>query len=324
MPRRRPSSRSSSPRSTPLRGKALVIVIALFAFGWAAVQAHEAGWIDIGPIYGLLTGREAPPRPAEGPQVAGTFEGDALRIVSWNIANMGGSKDASEIAVMADVLAPVADVVAIQEVITSAPGEEAILRLVEALEQRGGTWDWTISQPTSGRGSERYAYLWRDDRVRLDGPCRLDDALAPRVDREPFLCAFTTGGEPILVASFHAVPSSKDPEEENRLLDGLDQRYDAADLVILGDFNLPARHSAFDALRARGFDDAHDDALTTLKAVRTPAGETRANPYDHVFYEADELAVGRAEVLDFTDRFGTLRDARAVSDHLPVLVELGR
>ena len=303
------------------------MVVALIALGWAAVQAHDAGWINIGPLYSLLTGREAPPRPVsrdDGPQVAGSFEGDGLRLVSWNIANMGGSKSDGEVAVMADLLAPAADVVAIQEVITSAPGPDAVIRLATALQRRGGTWDWAVSEPTSGRGSERYAFLWRTDRVRLDGPCRLDAALAPQVDREPFLCSFTTGGEPILVASFHAVPQSKDPEDENRLLDGLDRRYDAADLVIVGDFNLPARHSAFDALRARGFDDAHDDALTTLKAVRTPAGETRANPYDHVFYEADELSVLQAEVLDFTDRFATLREARNVSDHLPVKVVLGR
>src|SRR5690606_12501145 len=129
------------------------------------------------------------PRPAEEPQVAGSFEGEGLRLVSWNIANMGGSKSDDEIAVMADVLAPAADVVAIQEVITSEAGADAVIRLATALRQRGGAWDWTISNPTSGRGSERYAFLWRTDRVRVEGPCFLDAALAPQVDREPFLCA---------------------------------------------------------------------------------------------------------------------------------------
>jgi len=324
MPRRRSSSRRTSPRPPQLRGKALIVFVVLLALGWGAVKAHDAGWVDLGPFYELLTGREAPPRSSEGPQVAGSFEGDALRLVSWNIANMGGSKSDDEIAVMADVLAPAADVVAIQEVITSEPGADAVIRLTEALRQRGGAWDWTISNPTSGRGSERYAYLWHTDRVRIDGPCFLDDVLAPQVDREPFLCAFSTGGEPILVASFHAVPSSRDPARENVLLEGLDHRYDAADLVIVGDFNLPSRHSAFDGLRARGFVSALDDALTTLKTVRTPAGEHRANPYDHVFYEADELVVRRAEVLDFAAGYSDLREARNVSDHLPVLVELGR
>jgi endonuclease/exonuclease/phosphatase family metal-dependent hydrolase len=333
MPRRRSSSRRSpsqrsSPRPPQLRGKLLVAVLVLIVLGWAAVKAHEAGWINLGPLYSLLTGKVPPPRPAEPaddePQVAGAFEEAPLRLVSWNIANLGGSKSDAEVAVMADVLAPAADLVAIQEVITSEPGQEAVIRLAAALQARGGTWDWTVSAPTSGRGSERYAYLWRTDRVRLDGACRLDDGLAEQVDREPFLCRFTTGGAPFLLASFHAVPASRDPARENVLLGGLDARYDADDLVLVGDFNLPARHSAFDALRARGFADALDDALTTLKAVRSPSGEHLANPYDHVFYETDRLTPRRTGVLDFSGRFPDLRDARDVSDHLPVFVELAR
>lgn len=326
MARRRPSHRRPTPRPPPLREKALIVLVVLLALGWAAVEAHEAGWIDLGPLYELLTGHPPAPRPAEPTEPATEpAESGALRLVSWNVANMGGSKDDAEIATMADVLAPAADVVAIQEVITSAPGEEAVRRLVAALDRRGGAWNYTVSEPTSGRGSERYAFLWRTDRVRLAGPCRLDDALAPQVDREPFLCRFVAGGaRPVLVATFHAVPTSKDPARENALLAGLDARYDADDLVIVGDFNLPARHSAFDALRARGFDDAVGDALTTLKAVRSPSGEHRASAYDHVFYETEALAPRRAEVLDFSERFADLRDARDVSDHLPVLVELGR
>jgi endonuclease/exonuclease/phosphatase family metal-dependent hydrolase len=311
-----------------LQGKLLVAVLVLFALGWAAVKAHEAGWINLGPLYALLTGNEPPARPAEPggeePQLAGSAEGAPLRLVSWNIANLGGSKDEAEIAVMADVLAPAADVVAIQEVITAEAGQEAVARLAAALQARGGAWDRVVSEPTSGRGSERYAFLWRTDRVRLDGACRLDDGLAEAVDREPFLCPFSTGGAPFLLASFHAVPSSKDPARENALLGGLDARYDAEDLVIVGDFNLPARHSGFDALRARGFADALGDAPTTLKAVRSPSGEHLANPYDHVFYETDRLTPRRAGVLDFSGRFPDLRDARAVSDHLPVSVELSR
>jgi endonuclease/exonuclease/phosphatase family metal-dependent hydrolase len=302
----------------------------LVVLGWAAVKAHEAGWVNLGPIYTVLTGNEPPPRPREDagdePQVAGSFVGGPIRLVSWNIANLGGSKDAAEIGVMADVLAPAADVVAVQEVITSEAGTDAVLRLTAALQARGGAWDWAVSEPTTGRGSERYAFLWRTDRVRLAGPCRLDTPLAEVLDREPFLCPFAAGegARPVLVASFHAVPSSKDPARENALLDGLDRRHDADDLVIVGDFNLPARHSAFDALRARGFADAVADAPTTLKAVRSPSGEHRANPYDHVFYEADVLRPLRAGVLDFAAGYTDLRDARNVSDHLPVFVELAR
>lgn len=323
MPRRASSRRSPS-RPSLLRGKLLVAVLVLVVLGWAAVEAHEAGWVDLGPLYALLTGEEPPPRPDDEPQVAGSFVDAPLRLVSWNIANLGGSKSDAEIGVMADVLAPAADLVAIQEVITSEAGQEAVRRLGEALQARGGTWAWTLSEPTSGRGTERYAFLWRTERVRLDGLCSLNAGLAEPLDREPFLCRFATGARSVLVASFHAVPESKDPARENALLARLDAEYPQDDLVIVGDFNLPARHSAFDGLRARGFAEALGDALTTLKAVRSPSGEHLANPYDHVFYEPATLRPHRAGVLDFSGRFGDLRDARNVSDHLPVFVELAR
>jgi deoxyribonuclease-1-like protein len=261
------------------------------------------------------------------PQVAGSFvESTGLRFVQWNIANMGRSKDALEIGVMADILAPAADLVAIQEVSTSDAGTDAIVRLVEALEQRGGTWDWTVSNPTTGEGgSERYAYVWRTDHVRVEGICTLEATLAFSIDREPFLCTFVSTGsartEPILVASFHAVPTSKNPAQENVQLVRLHERYPNTDLVVAGDFNLPADRSAFDNLREAGFRAALANQRTTYKTVRTPAGEHLASEYDNVFYEPAELTVTRAGVLDFSDRFPTLREARAVSDHLPVLVE---
>ena len=117
------------------------------------------------------------------------------------------------------------------------------------------------------------------------------------------------------------MPTSKNPAQENIQLVRLHERYPDADLIVAGDFNLPADRSAFDNLRAAGFQAALANQRTTYKMVRTPAGEHLASEYDNVFYEPAELTVTRADVLDFSGRFSTLRDARRVSDHLPVLVE---
>lgn len=273
------------------------------------------------------------PPPSGGPSVAGTAaepppSGSTarLRFVTWNIANMGRSKDDAEIALMADVLAPAADLVAVQEVVTSEAGDEAVVRLRDGLGARGGPWDYTLSNPTSGRGSERYAFLWRTDRVAPQGTCWLDAGLEADVDREPFLCRFVPVGaartEPLLVATFHAVPTSKEPERENALLGRLHHAYPSDDLVIAGDFNLPANRPAFDGLRAAGFRAAlPEGTLTTLKAVVSPSGERLASAYDNVFYEGAELTPAATAVLDFSDRLPTLRDARNVSDHLPAVVE---
>ncbi len=317
--------RTASPRPPRLRGKALIVVVLVLAFGWAAIEAHEAGWIDLGGLYEVLTGEAPPPRPRDDPPAASSDGGEALRLVTWNVANFGRSKDDAEMAVIADLLAPAADVVAIQEVSTTSPGTDAVVRLSDALNARQGAWDWTVSNPTTGEGgSERYAFLWRTDRVRVEGACALVRALEDALDREPFVCGFVRLGaertEPVRVASFHAVPSSKDPARENALLHRLHDLDPEADLVVVGDFNLPADRPAFDGLRERGFREALVDQKTTLKTVRTPAGEHLANAYDNVFYEPAELTALRAEVLDFSDRFSSLREARAISDHLPVRV----
>lgn len=289
---------------------------------WLAVQAYEGGWFEGGHTPGTETG------PGAAPPAAGQG-GGPLRLVTWNVANMGGSKDDVELGVVADAIVGAAgDLVTIQEVITSAPGEEAVARLAAALEARtpGAGWQWAVSDATSGRASERYAFLWRADRVAPQGSFWLDATLEATLDREPFMGRFalrTGRQEPILLATYHAPPTSRDPERELTLLPAIHRTYPDDDLVLAGDFNLDAGRAPFDGLRAEGFASAlPPGTLTTLKAVESPSGERLASAYDNVFYEPAELRVRATRVLDFSGRFPTLRDAREVSDHLGVLVEL--
>ena len=145
------------------------------------------------------------------------------------------------------------------------------------------------------------------------------------MDREPFLGRFEAraSGRELLVASFHAVPKSKEPALENRLLYQLESDYPDDDLVIAGDFNLDAADEAFDPLRQAGFRAALAGEATTLKMFPSETGETRASPYDNLFYESDALRPLAVGVADFSAGFPTLKAARAVSDHLPVWMEIG-
>lgn len=255
-------------------------------------------------------------KPAEAPP-----EGTAhVELVTWNLYNFGRSKDDQEMAFIAERLHDF-DLIAIQEVSASQEGERAVRRLVEALSRLGGRWDYELSDPTSGDGSERYAYVWNADRVRLLGHGWLEPSLSRPIDREPFLARFEVGDRQLLVASFHAVPTSKKPAHEVRLLERLHERYPDDDLVIVGDFNLSEASSAFDALKAEGFAPALVGQKTSVKMKRKD-GEHLANEYDNVFYEIGPLRVEEVGVIDFTDRFATLREARRISDHLPVYVDL--
>lgn len=269
-------------------------------------------------------GRPAAPAAAADPTGAAAEGPPSVRLVSWNIQNLGGSKSDAEIAFMAEQLRG-ADLVAVQEVITSPPGAQAVARLADALGRTGFAWDYRLSEPTTGDGSERYAFLWKPSRVQLQGRPWLEATLADPIDREPYLARFVSRatGRPMLVASFHAVPRGKDPEKENALLDQLHQRYPDDHLVVVGDFNQDGDHAAFDGLKASGYRPVLVDQKTSLKMMRSREGEHLANEYDNIFYETGPLHLFDGGVLDYTPAFPTLKDARTISDHLPVYAELG-
>jgi endonuclease/exonuclease/phosphatase family metal-dependent hydrolase len=161
--------------------------------------------------------------------------------------------------------------------------------------------------------------------VRLVGQAWLEPALADPIDREPYLARFEqrASGQRFLVANFHAVPTSKDPEHEIILLDTLHQQYLDDHLIILGDFNLDEDDEAWDPLRALGYAQVLDDQPTSLRRKRRdePNGHL-ANEYDNIFYESGPLRATQAGIIDFTTSFETLRDARRISDHLPVFMDV--
>ena len=280
-----------------------------------AVDVPGLTWAD-----DLASGDVAP----QSPSAADAIEGPHARVVSWNLYNFGRTKDDREIEVAAQTLRD-ADLVAVQEVVTSPPGAQAIGKLDAALDRTGFAWDYRLSDPTTGDGTERYAFLWKPSRVRLIGQAWLESSLADPIDREPYLARFEhrQTGQRILVASLHAVPSSKDPAREIALLDQLHRRYDADHVLLLGDFNLDEDDEAFDDLRRAGYRAVLDDQPTSLRRTRDPGPNGHlASEYDNIFVESGPLHAAQGGVLDFTDRFSSLKEARSLSDHLPVFVDV--
>jgi len=247
---------------------------------------------------------------------------ETVKLITWNLLNFGKSKDDQEMAFIADLLRPY-DVVAVQEVNTGPDGAQAVARLDDELDRRGAQWDYVVSEPTTGAGSERYAYLWKPSRVRLLGRAWLEAALADDLNREPYLARFETlqSRQQMLLASLHAVPRAKHPADEIALLDELHRLYRDDHLLILGDFNLSQKHQAWDELKAAGYQPVIVDQKTSLRRKRKD-GQHLANEYDNIFYEPAFLQVGASGVVDFTGEFRTLKQARTISDHLPVFMEV--
>lgn len=244
------------------------------------------------------------------------FAQDSLRILTWNIQNMGQSKDDTKLEFMADICRHY-DLIAIQEVSVGPAGAKAVAFLAEKLNRRGSAWDYRISDPTDGPGSERYAYLWKKHKVKAMGRCFLESKLADSLNREPYLCRFIAGKDTLLLSNFHAVPTQKGPARENSFLYLMTNFYPNEKLLIMGDFNLGQKNPAFKSLKEKGWVPALTGHKTSLRmAVRD--GNHLASEYDNIFYPTHLLQKVSAGVDDFSRKFPTLTEARGISDHLPL------
>src|SRR5687768_16119461 len=79
-----------------------------------------------------------------------------VKICTWNLQNFGVSKSDSEMVFIANTVKQF-DVVAVLEVVAGQGGAQAVGRLADQLNRTGSKWDYSISDPTSGRSykSER-------------------------------------------------------------------------------------------------------------------------------------------------------------------------
>lgn len=242
---------------------------------------------------------------------------DGFQIASWNIANFGASKSSVEINFIAQTVRDY-DALAIQEVSTGPAGAQAVAQLADELDRTGADWDYMVSDPTSGDGSERYAVLWNTTSVKKVGESKLCNELAVTVNREPFLVRLKSGMDTFLLAVFHAVPKAKKPNTENIQLSMIDSLYERDHLLLMGDFNASSRTAGFTWLSRRMMKGALTNQKTSLKEKPDEKGNTLANEYDNIFYETDEISCSVSGSYNFSSAFQTLTEARKISDHIPV------
>lgn len=258
-------------------------------------------------------------------------DGIPIQIVSWNIANFGGSKDDKEISYIAKKLRN-ADIVAIQEVATGPKGAQAIAKLVDELNRTGAKWDYVISDPTNGPGTERYAFLFKTKNVSIKQKGFLIKELDNEIDREPFYQKFEIKGNglttTISLVNIHTVPKSKGPEKEIQALARLHTLFSNDKLLVMGDFNTSQNSPAFEALKNGNCHPALNGRIkTTLKMQPDPAnGEKYANDYDNIYCKKPWIEVIESNRIDLTQDipnvYPDLKTMRQISDHVPIYAKL--
>lgn len=247
--------------------------------------------------------------------------GQTLTVCSWNLKDFGKSKTDTQIDFIAQTLKN-CDIVAVQEVVAGPGGPQAVARLSDALNRTGTKWDYTISHGTSSDrySKERYAFIWKTSRTEKIGEAWLEKKYNLEITREPYFARFRLGKKQFTLVTMHAIPKSKQPETEIKYLKYFPESYPSDVLIFCGDFNLPESHSVWNPLKNAGYPPAFTGQKTSLKQ-RCVNGNCLASAYDNFFYNQAKVNLIDAGIIPFYTAFEDLKEARKLSDHVPVFLK---
>src|SRR5690606_24593462 len=245
-----------------------------------------------------------------------------LSIVSWNLKNLGKSKDAGEITHISNTVRNF-DVIAIQEVVARPGCPKAVARLHDERNRTRAKSDYLISNPTSGGGnkSECYAFVWNTSRLKLVGDAWLEDKYHQEIVREPYFIRMESASGVFTLVNFHAITKSDKPETEIKYFRFLPQRYRSHRLIFTGDFNLPQSHTVFNPLKKMGFISAMQGQKTSLRQACID-GDCLASEFDNFFLQPAYFTLHSKGIIPFYQAFEDLKQARLVSDHVPIFIRV--
>jgi deoxyribonuclease-1-like protein len=245
-----------------------------------------------------------------------------IKIASWNLENLGKSKPEVVISFIANAIKDF-DIIAIQEVVGGDGGAGAVARLADELNRKGSKWDYRISDLTSGENSykrERYAFIWKTSKVSIIGMPWLEIEYSNEINREPFFATFKIKDKTFTLVNFHAITKKMQPETEIKYFKFLPAEYADKNLIFCGDFNCPQSHTVFNPLKKMGYQPIFTGQKTSLK-MKPINDDCLASEFDNIFYHPEKTRFINSGVIHFYKSFVSLKEARMVSDHIPIWFE---
>lgn len=266
---------------------------------------------------------------------------------SWNIREFGKSpRTDAALHCIAEIISYF-DLISIQEL------RDNLADLAKVLEILGPYWKVVFSDVTEGaRGNqERIAYLYDKRVVAFTGLAA--EAVAPplvtRKDgkkitlpaeqfwRTPYIASFSAGDFDFVLISVHVQWGSVHADrvvELTRIADWVEARrkskfVEDRDIILMGDFNIPAFNDDFyKAITRHGL-----DAPRALLGVPGGSNLKRNARYDQIFFypqQTGSVFTGNGGVVDFfagdhKPLFPKLTPAKftyQLSDHLPLWLEV--
>jgi len=249
-----------------------------------------------------------------------------LKVLTWNLHDLGKSKSAQELLEISRIM-KYYYIVAIQEVVAiDIKGAQAVAKIAGNLNRMGSKWDYRISNPTnspSSNSSERYAYIWETSKLSLLSKPYLDAELDSVCVREPFIGQFRSnkGNDTIYFINVHSQVSREFPKYKITYFKDYPSRLQSENIIILGDFNLDEKHNVWKSLDSIGFSPSIRNAPTSLK-IKCNKGKYLNHALDNIYFKTPHIEVINSGRIDFVNNCNNLNDARFISDHLPVFMEL--
>lgn len=244
-------------------------------------------------------------------------------IGSFNTLRLGkGYKDYNHIA---KAILPF-DVVGLLEVMNT----KGIQRLTDELNflDKDGDWDFVISPYPVGTADykEYYGFVFKRKTVTFLSSLGFFPDEKNNFIREPFGVNFKINNFDFSFILLHSIYGKKITQRqyEASLLNDVYKYYQEKngsemDVIIAGDFNLPANDSSFAPLLKN-----EDNFIYTIDplTVKTTIGTKGfANSYDNIFLSKKYTSEfkGQSGAIDITkDNF--IRTRKEVSDHLPIFI----
>lgn len=245
-----------------------------------------------------------------------------IKILTWNVENLGNSKSDSTIQYIASVLKHY-DVVALQEIVAGNGGAQAVAKLADELNRTGSKWDYAVSNPTesSSYKTERYAFLWKTAKVKQIGNAWLEKKYKLLIDREPYLATFEYNKKEFTLVNFHAITKSKQPETEIKYFKFFPETYPSLNLIFIGDFNCPQTHTVFNPLKKMGFLPVFTNQKTSLKKSCLE-DNCLSNEFDNIWYNTNKVETTNPTAIMFYKDFNDFNTAREITDHIPLAVTI--
>lgn len=220
------------------------------------------------------------------------------------------------------------DLIGLQEVMN----ENSLKIVKKNLENiTNSKWEYHISEYSVGSSEykEYYAYIWRKEKVSMEKVIGFYNEKDPNdFMREPYGVKFKIGKFDFIYVLAHSIFGSR---ERERILEAA--RYILVynyfknidiiekDVIIAGDFNLPANNMGFRKLLKH--EDEIEFILDPEKDLTTLGKNSTVSAYDNFF-------ISKKNIKEFTGKYGVYNYTKNnyndikkyISDHMPIFIEV--